>query len=214
MLRTFRWVQVLRKNAKLTEEEREELRYCSPSRKPTTTREFADELDQRRPTSRAGTNNEITKETREAVYPHRGPARLDARAVPHRPQRGLLRSRRRHRLRGQDRLLHEKLAMSARCDLPIPLPFPVRADRQRAAGLRSRRGQGRRLRMDRWHPVTPIGGTEPPIPMTCGKSGSDGSGHRLRAMFKPTRFIQTVMIQNPALPRGYRKPWPTKITRR
>ena len=68
---TFRWVQVLRKNSKLSEEERAELRYLQSITQAYhhLPLEFAEELDQLKAdlTGRY-TNNEIKKETREKLF--------------------------------------------------------------------------------------------------------------------------------------------------
>ena len=67
----FRWMQVLRKNAKLSEEEHAELQYLQSITQAYhhLPQEFADELDQLKAdlTGRY-TNNEIKKETREKLF--------------------------------------------------------------------------------------------------------------------------------------------------
>ena len=114
---TFRWVQVLRKNAKLTEEEREELRYLQSITQAYhhLPQEFADELDQLKAdlTGRY-TNNEITKETREKLFTLiedlRGSTPEELYRIAHNEAyfglAGAIDSE------DRTRLLHEKLAMS------------------------------------------------------------------------------------------------------
>ena len=68
---TFRWVQVLRKNSKLTKEERNELTYLQSIVQAyhSNPQELAEELNQLKSdlTGRY-TNNEIKKETREKLF--------------------------------------------------------------------------------------------------------------------------------------------------
>ncbi|MGB2029823.1 MAG: thrombospondin type 3 repeat-containing protein [Candidatus Poseidoniaceae archaeon] len=114
---TFRWVQVLRRNSKLTEEEREELRYLQSITQAYhhLPQEFADELDQLKAdlTGRY-TNNEITKETREKLFTLiedlRGSTPEELYRIAHNEAYfGLAGA-----IDSEDRtkLLHEKLAMS------------------------------------------------------------------------------------------------------
>ena len=67
---TFRWVQVLRNNSKLTKEEENELTYLQSLTQAyyTNPQEFAEELEQLRGDLTARyTNNEIKKQTREKL---------------------------------------------------------------------------------------------------------------------------------------------------
>ena len=113
----FRWVQVLRKNAKLSEEEHAELQYLQSITQAYhhLPQEFADELDQLKAdlTGRY-TNNEIKKETREKLFTLiedlRGSTPEELYRIAHNEAYfGLAGS-----IDSEDRtrLLHEKLAMS------------------------------------------------------------------------------------------------------
>ena len=124
---TFRWVQVLRKNAKLTEEEREELRYLQSITQAYhhLPQEFADELDQLKAdlTGRY-TNNDITKQTREKLFTLiedlRGSTPEELYRIAHNEAYfGLAGA-----IDSQDRtrLLHEKLALSDEGVNAVPTP--------------------------------------------------------------------------------------------
>ena len=113
----FRWVQVLRKNSKLTEEEHAELQYLQSITQAYhhLPQEFADELDQLKAdlTGRY-TNNEIKKETREKLFTLiddlRGSTPEELYRIAHNEAYfGLAGS-----IDSEDRtrLLHEKLALS------------------------------------------------------------------------------------------------------